>query len=172
MSVIVWVTKWKDRTIYHHRCAQISADLACKNYGRYDFLVLSRMWRLGDPELDLVFGRCFRERQREGRKIHGRGKHTITLPRKRFWAPPLIIRFPLNLYRVNGREGWGRKLLLTPPGNPQKTPTKNANPGVSLSLSLFLFSAGMLFRGFLKIAGRGQQQFATQTLRVHLLGID
>ena len=66
-------------------------------------------------------------------------------------------------------KGLGRKLLLTS-RQPPETTEKNANPGSSLSLSFC--SGGMLFRGFLGVTGRGQQQFATQTLRVHLLGTE
>ena len=36
----------------------------------------------------------FLQRKTKGGETQGRGKHTITPPQKRFWTPPLMIRFP------------------------------------------------------------------------------
>ena len=87
-----------------------------------------------------------------------------------------------NLSCANGRGRSGAQIA----GGHPKASSRPRQPAFAAPASRELESAwrvgiflrcchsshGLLFRGSAGVATGGQQQFATQTLRVHLLGID
>ena len=86
------------------------------------------------------------------------------------------LYFSKDLYCVNGH---GRSGGQTAGGHPKASPRPRQPPfpapavrelESACSVSMFSDASRYLRSAFRGLRGRGQQQFATQTLRVHLLG--